>query len=102
MKSVERAGSRPAASQSVATSRMFSRIVRGVGVVGGERVPVHDREEAVVLVLQAHPVVEGAGQVAEVQRPRGPHAGEDAGTGHAHQAAKSRPRIEAAGSGAST
>ena len=56
---------------------------RGVGVVGGEGVPVHHDEEALVLVLQPHPVVEGAGQVAEVQRPRGPHAGEDAGTGHA-------------------
>ena len=59
MNSVERAGSSPAASQSVATSSTFSRIGRGVGVVGGERVPVHDREEALVAVLQARPSCRG-------------------------------------------
>jgi hypothetical protein len=57
--------------------------LRGVGVVGGEGVPVGDEEEAVVLgvVLQADPVMEGAHVVAEVQFAGGSHAAEDALTG---------------------
>lgn len=52
--------------------------LRGVGVVGGEGVDVGDEEEALVLVLQANPVVEGAHVVAEVKFACGAHAAEDA------------------------
>jgi hypothetical protein len=57
--------------------------LRGVGVVGGEGVPVGDEVVAVVLrvVLQADPVVQGAHIVAEVKFAGGAHAGEDALTG---------------------
>ena len=48
-----------------------------------ERVPVHDGEEALVFVHEAHPVVEGAGEMADVQGAGRPHPGEDARTVHA-------------------
>ena len=48
-------------------------------VVRGQRVPVGDEVEAVVVVLQAHPVLQGAVVVAEVHGAGGAHAGEDAG-----------------------
>ena len=50
-----------------------------VGVFGGEGVEVGDEEEAVVLVLELDPVVEGSHVVAEMEAPGGAHAGEDAG-----------------------
>ena len=56
--------------------------LRRARVVGGERVPVHDRPVAFVGVLEPDPVVEGAGQVADVQGPGGPHPGEDARARH--------------------
>ena len=51
----------------------------GVGVVGGQGVEVGDEEVAVVVLLQVHPVVEGAHVVAEVQSAGGAHAGENTG-----------------------
>ena len=46
----------------------------GVGVIRGQGVPVGDEKEAVVLVLQAHPVAQGADVVAEVELSGGTHA----------------------------
>jgi hypothetical protein len=48
--------------------------VRGVGVIGGEGMPVGYEKVAVVVALQAYPVVEGAHVVAEMQFAGGPHA----------------------------
>ncbi len=50
----------------------------GVGVVGGQRVKIGNEEEAVVLILQLHPVVQGAHVVAQVQLAGGSHAAENA------------------------
>ncbi len=50
---------------------------RGVGVVGGQGVPVGDEEEALVLVLHANPVFERADVVAEMQLAGGTHSAED-------------------------
>ncbi len=50
----------------------------GIFVVGGQRVPVGDEEEALVLVLQPHPVLEHAVVVTEVQAAGRPHARQDA------------------------
>jgi|GEM_PF-6705142 len=50
----------------------------GLGVFGGQRVPVGHEEEAVVILLVLDPVEEHAEIVAEVERPGGPHAGDDA------------------------
>src|ERR1700691_5767325 len=52
--------------------------VRGVGVVSRQGVPVGDKKVAVVLMLQAHPVVEGSHVVAEMQFAGGPHAAQHA------------------------
>ena len=52
--------------------------LRGVLVAGGEHVPVGDEEEALVLVLQLHPVAQRAVVVAEVQPAGGAHAGQHA------------------------
>ncbi len=48
----------------------------GVGVVGGEGVPIGDEEEAFVsgIVLEADPVLEGAEIVADVETAGGTHA----------------------------
>ena len=46
-----------------------------VGVVGD--LVVGDEEEALVLVLEAEPVFEGARVVAEVEGPGGPHPGQN-------------------------
>ena len=46
-----------------------------VGEVARQRVPVGDEIEAVELVLQRHPLAEGADQVADMEAARGPHAG---------------------------
>ena len=40
-------------------------------VLAGQRMPVGDEEEAVVLLLEAHPVEERTVQVPEVQAPGG-------------------------------
>ena len=50
----------------------------GVGVVARQRVPVGDEIEAVVLLLQRHPVAERADQVPQMQPSRRPHARNDA------------------------
>src|SRR5256712_14190875 len=48
-------------------------------VVGlGDGVQVHDAEQALVLVLQPHPVLHGTEIIADVQLARGLNAGEDA------------------------
>src|SRR2546429_7400759 len=52
--------------------------VRGLVVAGREHVPVGHEEEALVLVLQLHPVAQRAVIVAEVQPPGGSHARQDA------------------------
>jgi hypothetical protein len=48
-------------------------------VVRGQRMPVGDEVEAVVVVLQPHPVLESAVVVAQVHGAGGAHAGENAG-----------------------
>ena len=70
-------GSRPAPIQSATFSYAYVVSWLGVGVVAGQRVPVGDEVEAVVLVLQRHPVAEGADEVAEVQPSGRPHARDD-------------------------
>src|SRR5437762_930884 len=52
--------------------------LRGLVVAGREHVPVGHEEEALVLVLQLHPVAQRAVIVAEVQPPGGSHARQDA------------------------
>ena len=51
---------------------------RSVGVIGGERVPVGDEEKAIVLVLHAHPVVQRADEVSQMQLAGGAHTAEHA------------------------
>jgi hypothetical protein len=46
-------------------------------VMGGQRVPVGDEEQAGVFVLEPDPVLEDPVVMAEVQRPGGAHAGKD-------------------------
>ena len=82
MKSVACAGSMPAASQSITMSQTFCSMTSGVFVVRGQRVPVGDEEQARVLVLQLHPVLQRAVVVAEVQRAGGAHAGQNAVVEH--------------------
>ena len=62
--------------------------LRGVGVVAGQRVPVGDEVEAVVVALQRHPVLERADQVPEVQLPGRAHARH-----HALPVHSSQPRM---------
>ena len=49
-----------------------------VGVLARQRVPVGDEVEALVLVLERHPVVQRADEVAEMQLAGRPHAGDNA------------------------
>ena len=49
----------------------------GLGVPGGERVPVGDKVIAQVLVLQLEPALQGADVVAQVQPPAGPRTADD-------------------------
>ena len=49
-----------------------------VGVVAGQRVPVGDEVEAVVLLLQRGPVVQRPGEVAKVELSGRAHARDDA------------------------
>src|SRR5579872_713473 len=51
---------------------------RSVGVIGGQGMPIRDEEVAFVLILHAHPIIEGADKVAEVQFAGGAHATENA------------------------
>src|SRR6187402_81899 len=51
--------------------------LRRIGIVRRESVDVCDEEVALVLLLQADPVVEGSHVVAEVEAARGAHAGEN-------------------------
>ena len=41
--------------------------LRSVGVIGRQRVPVGDKEETLVLLLHAHPVLQSANIVAKMQ-----------------------------------
>ena len=50
----------------------------GIVVMGGQRVPVGHEEQAGQLGLQLDPVLQGTVIVAQVQRARGAHAGDDA------------------------
>ena len=75
---MQRSGSSPAASQSSRTSSEFSLILRGIGVIGGECVPVGHEEKAVVLVLHAHPVIQSADKVPQMQFAGGAHTAEHA------------------------
>ena len=59
MKSVERVGIEPGGQPVGRHLEDVLAIVAGVGVVGGERVPVHDRVEALVRVLQRAPSCRG-------------------------------------------
>ena len=55
----------------------FDRVLlylRSVGVISSESMPIRDKEETVELVLHAHPVVERADKVSQVQLARRPHA----------------------------
>src|SRR5439155_8738530 len=49
-----------------------------VGVIGGQRVPVGDKEKALILILHAHPVVERADKISQVQLASGAHSAEHA------------------------
>ena len=59
----------------------IGRDLRGVGVVGGERVQIGDEEVTVKLVLQLDPVGQSAHVVAQMQLSCGAHAAEDARAG---------------------
>ncbi len=48
---------------------------RRVLVARGQRMPVGDEKVALILVLQFHPIAQRAVKIAQMQRPRGPHAG---------------------------
>ena len=48
-------------------------------VPGGERVQIDHRVDALVVVLQAHPVAQGSEEVADVQLACGAHSREHAG-----------------------
>src|SRR5215471_19263564 len=67
--------------------------IAGVGVVGGERVPVGDEVEAVIVVLEIDPVAQSSNVVAEVQFSGRTHAAKNAaffvGCGIRHQSLKS-------------
>jgi len=47
-------------------------------VMGGQRMPVGDEEEALVVVLQLDPVLQHTVVVAQMQAPGGAHAGDHA------------------------
>jgi len=46
-------------------------------VVRGERMPIRDEEEAVILVLQLDPVLEGPVQMAQMHTSGRSHTGDD-------------------------
>src|SRR5262249_5934545 len=52
----------------------------GIGVVGGECMPVGDEEKTVVLVLHANPIVERADVVAQMQPAGRAHTAQHAFT----------------------
>ena len=75
-----RSGSTPTASQSATISRALRRMSPASSYAGRERVQVDDAVDAVVVVLQAHPVAErpeaggrrGAGRWGACRRRRAP------------------------------
>ena len=46
------------------------------GLHGGQGMHVHGAIDAVIVLLQVHPVLQGAHVIAQVQQPGGPHPGE--------------------------
>ena len=54
----------------------FANALSGI-VVSRQRMPVDDTVEALVLILQTHPIVEGPDKVAQVQLPCRPHTAQD-------------------------
>src|SRR5579863_8135772 len=50
---------------------------RSVAVVGGERVPIGNKEETFVLILHPDPIVERADKITQVQLSGGAHTAED-------------------------
>ena len=68
------AGADPVGDDVVHVARDTAR----VGIFAGQRVPVGHEVEAVVRVLQRHPVAEGANQMTEMEAAGRPHAGNDA------------------------
>ena len=64
--------------------RHFKRIgrnLRGVSVVGSERVQVGDEEVALVLVLKLDPVGQGTHVIAQVELAGGTHSAQNARAG---------------------
>ena len=86
MKNVLFSGSRPAPIQSATLSKVFATISLGVGVMRGQRVPVDDAVERVVLRLQRDPVLQGADQVAEMKFSGRAHPRQHALLRHWHSA----------------
>ena len=65
-----------AISQYIEANReRFLRELFGLLVPCGQRMPVHNREEAVIFLLKLNPVPQGQ-VIAHVQLARGPHAAE--------------------------
>src|SRR5215475_6444350 len=58
--------------------------LRGVRVVRRERMPVSNKEKALILVLHAHPVLQRPDVIAEVQLARRTHAAKNAFAGIRH------------------
>jgi hypothetical protein len=51
--------------------------LRGIGVSGGQGMPISDKVEAVVGLLKLDPVLQGPEVIAEVELARRAHAAED-------------------------
>ena len=59
----------------------FNRVLlhlRSVGVISREGMPIGDKKEALVFILHAHPVLQRADIVAEMQLARRAHAAQNA------------------------
>ena len=80
----------------------FQRILfhsRSVGIIRRKRVPVGDFKETLILILHAHPVVEGADVIAKMQFSGRAHAAEHALTGFSgscHRFLRNRKEVLAA------
>ena len=72
------AGAYPVGRVLVRVRRQLAR----VGVIARQRVPVGDEIEAVVLLLQLHPVAQSPDKMAQMQTARRSHSGDDAVFGH--------------------
>src|SRR5262249_28019978 len=54
---------------------------RGLVIVGGERMPIRDKEKTLVSLLQPNPALERSDVVPQMQLAGGTHAAENARTG---------------------